>query len=73
MASYCRMPFLLQSDYIYSLASFNTDSYEYPGAGIRQPARLNGGTDENGNVMMVSDGFMYPDVDQIIKVSIVKM
>lgn len=49
-----------------------TEVNEYPGAGIHQPARLNGGTAENGKVMMVSDGFTYPDVDQIIKVSIMK-
>jgi hypothetical protein len=50
-----------------------TEVNEYPGAGIHQPARLNGGIDENGNVKMVNDGFMYPDVDQIIKVTIEKM
>jgi len=50
-----------------------TEVNEYPGAGIHQPARLNGGIDENGNVMMVNDGFMYPDVGQIINVTIEKM
>lgn len=50
-----------------------TEINEYPGAGIHQPARLNGGVDENGMVMMVNDGFMYPNVDQLIKVTIVKM
>lgn len=47
-----------------------TEKNEYPGAGIHQPARLNGGIDEHGTVMMVNDGFAYPHVDQVIDVSI---
>lgn len=50
-----------------------TEVNEYPGAGIHQPARLNGGVDENGNVMPVKDEFTYPDVDKIIKVTITKI
>jgi hypothetical protein len=50
-----------------------TEVNEYPGAGIHQPARLNGGLDENGAVMMVNDVFMYPKVNQLIKVTIVQM
>ena len=49
-----------------------TEMNEFPGAGIHQPARLNGGVEENGNVMIVKDGFTYPDVEQIIKVTIEK-
>ena len=49
-----------------------TETNEYPGAGIHQPARLNGGIDENGVVMMVDDGFVYPDTDMVIKVTIMK-
>ena len=49
-----------------------TEVNEFPGAGIHQPARLNGGMDENGSVMMANDGFNYPDVDEIVKVTIVK-
>ena len=46
-----------------------TEPNEYPGAGFHQGP---GGTDENGNVMMVNDGFMYPGVAQMIKVTIMK-
>ena len=47
-----------------------TEVNEYPGAGINQPARSGGGVDENGNVMKVDDGFTYPAVNQIIKITI---
>jgi len=46
-----------------------TEPNEYPGAGIHQGP---GGTDENGNVRMVNDGFTYPDVKQMIEVTITK-
>lgn len=47
-----------------------TEINEYPGAGIHQPARLSGGTNENGVVKMVDDGFTYPKVSDAIKVTI---
>ena len=47
-----------------------TEVNEYPGTGIHQPARLNGGVDENGVVMPVDDEFTYPDVDQVVEVTI---
>jgi hypothetical protein len=47
-----------------------TETNQYPGAGLNQPPRINGGDDENGNVMEVNDGFMYPAVDDVIKVTI---
>nr|MBD3622250.1 hypothetical protein [Sunxiuqinia sp.] len=46
-----------------------TEVNEYPGAGIHQGP---GGVDEMENVMMVNDGFMYPAVDQMIKVTIMR-
>lgn len=46
-----------------------TEPNEYPGAGIHQGA---GGSDENGVVELVDDSFTYPDVNQIIRVSIWK-
>ena len=49
-----------------------TEVNEYPGAGIHQPARLNGGVDEDGIVMPVDDEFTYPAVDKMIKVTITK-
>ncbi len=49
-----------------------TEVNQEPGTGPDQP--LNGGpgtgTDENGNVMMVDDAFTYPEVDQIIIVTL---
>ncbi len=50
-----------------------TEVNEYPGAGIHQPAQMNGGMDENGHVMMVNDDFTYPAVGQMIKVTITGM
>lgn len=49
-----------------------TEVNEFPGAGIHQPARLNGGMDENGIVKMANDGFSYPSVEKVIKVTIAK-
>ncbi len=51
-----------------------TEVNEYPGAGNNQPARGGAGTgaDENGNVQIVNDGFTYPAVNQLIKVTISK-
>jgi hypothetical protein len=45
-----------------------TEVNEYPGAGIHQGAPE--GPDEMGNVMLVNDGFSYPDVNKMIKVTI---
>ncbi len=50
-----------------------TEVNELPGVGIHQPARLNGGTDENGNIRVVNDGFTYPAVSDVIKVTITPM
>ncbi len=50
-----------------------TEVNEYPGAGIHQPARLNGGNDENSVVMMVNDGYAYPTVSQAIEVTITQL
>jgi len=46
-----------------------TEPNEYPGAGIHQGP---GGTSENGVVMQVNDGFTYPAVNQMMKVTIMK-
>jgi hypothetical protein len=50
-----------------------TEVNEYPGAGLHQPPRINGGSTENGVVKMVDDGFIYPAVNEVIKVSITPM
>ena len=50
-----------------------TEVNELPGVGIHQPARLNGGMDEAGNVSTVSDGFTYPTVTDAVKVTITPM
>ena len=49
-----------------------TEVNEFPGAGNNQPARggADSGTDENGNVQPVNDGFTYPSVNSAIKVTI---
>ncbi|MEH0153047.1 spondin domain-containing protein [Limibacter armeniacum] len=47
-----------------------TEVNEFPGAGISQPLRLNGGLDENGNVMEVDDAYDYPTVENAIRVTI---
>jgi len=45
-----------------------TEVNEYPGAGMNQgPGE---GTDESENVMLVNDGFMWPEASQVIKVTI---
>lgn len=46
-----------------------TEVNEYPGAGIGEGP---GGTPEHDNVMMVNDGFTYPAVNQMIKVTVVR-
>jgi hypothetical protein len=56
-----------------SLWDAGTEVNEYPGAGNNQPLRQGGantGADENGNVIVVSDGFTYPLVNSMIKVTI---
>jgi hypothetical protein len=50
-----------------------TEVNELPGVGLHQPARLNGGEDENGNVRIVSDGFTYPAVSDVVKITITPM
>jgi hypothetical protein len=50
-----------------------TEVNELPGVGLHQPARLNGGEDENGNVMTVDDGFTYPAVSDAVKITITPM
>ncbi len=53
-----------------------TELNEYPGAGNNQAPRQDGldtGTDESGDVQEVNDGFSYPPVDQMIKVTIAQM
>jgi len=49
-----------------------TEVNEYPGAGIHQPARLNGGVDENGVVMRIDDNYTYPAINQVLEVTITK-
>ena len=50
-----------------------TEVNELPGVGLHQPARLNGGEDENGNVRIVNDGFTYPAVSSVVKITITPM
>jgi hypothetical protein len=50
-----------------------TEVNELPGVGFHQPARLNGGVDENGNVTIVNDGFTYPAVSSVVKITITPM
>lgn len=50
-----------------------TEVNEIPGVGLHQPARLNGGDDENGNVGTVMDSFTYPAVSEVIRVTISPM
>jgi hypothetical protein len=45
-----------------------TEVNEYPGAGINQGAGE--GIEENGNVRLLNDGFMWPEASQVIKVTI---
>lgn len=49
-----------------------TEVNEYPGAGNNQPARGGGqsGSAENGTVKPVNDGFTYPAVNGMVRVSI---
>ena len=47
-----------------------TEVNEYPGAGLHQPARGTGGTDESENVMEENDGFPYPATPSVIKVTV---
>ena len=53
-----------------------TEVNELPGAGNNQAPRQSGpntGTDESGHVMEVSDGFTYPSISSMIKVTITGM
>ena len=47
-----------------------TELDEYPGAGNHQPARGAGGTVESKGISVVNDGFVYPTVQSLIKVTI---
>lgn len=50
-----------------------TEVNEEPGFGLNQAPRQSGpntGVDENGVVRLVNDGFTYPDVSQVIRVTI---
>ncbi len=50
-----------------------TEVNELPGAGLNQAPRQSGpdtGTDENGDVVEVNDGFTYPAVNEVIRVTI---
>lgn len=50
-----------------------TEVNEQPGVGLHQPARLNGGVEENGNVGQVSDSFTYPSVSEVVSITITPM
>ena len=49
-----------------------TEVNEYPGAGKYQPIRGGGnsGPAEGGPVVIVNDGFTYPAVNELIKITI---
>jgi len=47
-----------------------TEANEYPGAGNHQPARGPGGIVESKGIMVVNDGFIYPTVSSLIKVTV---
>jgi hypothetical protein len=50
-----------------------TEVNEEPGIGLHQAPRQSGpndGTDENGNVRLVNDGYSYPTTSEVIEVSI---
>jgi hypothetical protein len=53
-----------------------TEVNEFPGVGPNQAPRQAGpntGPDENGTVRQVNDGFTYPRVDQVIRVTLTPM
>jgi hypothetical protein len=50
-----------------------TEVNELPGVGLHQPARLNGGEDEMGNVRTVDDMYVYPAVSSAVKITITPM
>ena len=50
-----------------------TEPNELPGVGIHQPARLNGGSAENGSVRTVDDMYTYPAVSSVVKITITPM
>ena len=53
-----------------------TEVNEFPGVGPNQAPRQPGpntGPDENGTVRQVNDGFTYPRVDQVIRVTLTPM
>ena len=50
-----------------------TEPNELPGVGLHQPARLNGGSAENGSVHTVDDMYTYPAVSSVVKITITPM
>ena len=58
---------------MFQLWDAGTEKNEKPGFGANQAPRQSGantGEDENGNVINVNDGFSYPSVSDVIKVTI---
>jgi hypothetical protein len=50
-----------------------TEANEFPGVGLNQAPRQSGpdtGTDESEAVLQVNDGYVYPDVDEVLRVTI---
>ena len=68
----------VSGDFTSSLMLFDafTESNEYPGAGNNQAPRqgnANTGVTETGNISTVNDGFNYPAVSEMVKVTISPM
>jgi len=74
-------PLLAQFRLIYDNSIINlwdayTEVNEYPGADNKQAPHKsapNTGMDESGDVHIVTDGFTYPAIDQMIKVTFAPM
>ncbi|HKI89622.1 MAG TPA: spondin domain-containing protein [Draconibacterium sp.] len=58
--------------HLFELYDAGTEVNEYPGAGIHQGGPVGNGTPENGVVHLENDGMSWPDVSQVIKVTIKK-
>jgi hypothetical protein len=59
--------------HLLSIWDAGTEVNEEPGIGLYQAPRQSGpdmGLDENGNVRLVNDMFNYPDLSNIIRVTI---
>ena len=50
-----------------------TEPNELPGVGLHQPARLNGGSAENGKVRAVDDMYTYPTAASAVSITITPM